>query len=164
MRLQQGRTADAEPLLVEAVRGCEKAFGSDHPDALRAVQLLGEANHWLGRYDRAEPLLARALARRDAVIGANHVETLIAVVTLARLYDATGREAAAVPLWRRAVAGFAGQEPRDFYAYEARCRDGEILLAEKKYAEAEPLLRNGYEGLAERNGGCISSAPWPRSW
>lgn len=40
--------------------------------------------------------------------------------------------------------------PNDWATFSARSALGENLLSRKEYAEAEPLLLSGYEGLKER--------------
>src|SRR5262249_54884258 len=42
------------------------------------------------------------------------------------------------------------QMPNDFRAFNARALVGQALLLQQKYAEAEPLLLEGYEGLRQR--------------
>jgi tetratricopeptide (TPR) repeat protein len=41
-------------------------------------------------------------------------------------------------------------QPEDWTTFDAKSMLGEALLAQKKYAEAEPLLLTGYEGLKQR--------------
>ena len=44
------------------------------------------------------------------------------------------------------------QRPDDWLTFNARSLLGSSLLGQKKYAEAEPILLSGYEGMKEREG------------
>jgi serine/threonine protein kinase len=65
------------------------------------------------------------------------------------LLDA-GRFAEAEPLARECLALREKEIPDDWRTFNARSMLGGCLLGQKKYAEAEPLLISGYEGLRQR--------------
>jgi tetratricopeptide (TPR) repeat protein len=73
---------------------------------------------------------------------------LLAEHTLALLEP--GKFAAAEPLARECLALREKMIPDDWRTFNARSMLGGSLLGQKKYAEAEPLLLSGYEGLKQR--------------
>src|SRR5437899_1032219 len=56
----------------------------------------------------------------------------------------------AEPLARECLAIREEKLPNDWSTFVARSLLGACLLGQKKYAEAEPLLLSGYEGMRER--------------
>src|SRR5205085_3704347 len=106
LRLRQGRPADAEALLAQALRHCRQELGEEHPETLRVMQLLAEVSyHYLARYDQAEELLRRLLAVHGRVSGADHADTLTAHYGLGVLYWVTGRPREAETHLQRAAEG-----------------------------------------------------------
>ena len=63
---------------------------------------------------------------------------------------ADGKFAEAEPLARECLAIREKQIPDDWLTFNARSLLGGSLLGQKKYAEAEPLLLAGYEGMKQR--------------
>jgi hypothetical protein len=61
-----------------------------------------------------------------------------------------GEHAAAVPLLRECLAIREQTEPDDWRTFNTQSMLGAALLAQKNYAEAEPLLATGYEGMKAR--------------
>ena len=55
--------------------------------------------------------------------------------------------AAAEPLLRECLAIRAANQPDAWLTFRARSQLGGSLLGQKKYAEAEPLVLTGYEGM-----------------
>jgi hypothetical protein len=66
---------------------------------------------------------------------------------LASLHTDMGRHDLAEPLLRQFLTIIEPEWSDEWDAHEVRSRLGGALLAQKKYAEAEPLLVRGYEGL-----------------
>jgi eukaryotic-like serine/threonine-protein kinase len=58
--------------------------------------------------------------------------------------------AVAEPLLREALAIREKKEPSDWRTFGTQSVLGGALLGQKKYAEAEPLLVKGYEGMKAR--------------
>src|SRR5262249_11881503 len=56
----------------------------------------------------------------------------------------------AEPVLRECLALRQKKRPDIWTTFDAQSLLGGALLAQKKYAEAEPLLREGYEGLRQR--------------
>jgi serine/threonine protein kinase len=73
---------------------------------------------------------------------------LLAVRAMALLDE--GKFAEAEPVARECLELREEQIPDDWLTFNARSMLGGSLLGQKKYAEAEPLLLSGYEGLKKR--------------
>jgi hypothetical protein len=61
-----------------------------------------------------------------------------------------GEFAAADPLLRECLAILEKRQPDHWVTFNTRCLIGRALLGQTKYADAEPLLVNGYEGMKAR--------------
>ena len=68
--LDQGKLADAEPLLKRALTIREKALGADHPDVATSLEALGWLYAKQGKLAEAEPLLKRAISTYESTLGA----------------------------------------------------------------------------------------------
>jgi hypothetical protein len=53
-------------------------------------------------------------------------------------------------MWRDCLAIREKKIPDDWQCFSTRSRLGGALSEERKYAEAEPLLLSGYEGMKQR--------------
>jgi eukaryotic-like serine/threonine-protein kinase len=56
----------------------------------------------------------------------------------------------AEPIFRACLALRAKTAPDDWRTFSTKSQLGRSLLAQKKYADAEPLLLAGYEGMKQR--------------
>jgi tetratricopeptide (TPR) repeat protein len=144
-----GRLADALPRLEEALKRRRAKLGPDHPETLVSMSNLGSAYDAAGRAADALPLLQETLERRRATRGPEHPQTLRSMNSLARAY-LSDRPALAEPLLREALAVREKRFPDDWSTFETLSLLGDCLLGQKKYADAEPYLLRGYEGLKAR--------------
>lgn len=104
---------------------CEKRGDKD-----QAIRLLKEHLQWI----RANlPKESSDLARQLAMIG-------VSLLYLESWDDAE-------PVIREALAIRTAQEPDGWSTFNTKSMLGGVLLGQKKYAEAEPLLLEGYHGL-----------------
>ncbi len=63
---------------------------------------------------------------------------------------AQGKYADAEPILREALAGREKAMPNRWTRFVEQSLLGDSLVGQQKYAEAEPLLLSGYDGLIER--------------
>jgi tetratricopeptide (TPR) repeat protein len=144
-----GRFADAIPLQAEAVKLSETQLGTDHPDTLYAMDGLAMTYEQARRFADALPLRQETLKRRRSKLGPDDPNTLASMNNLARDYlDVKPSEAE--PLMRESLALHDKKFPDDWSTFETRSLLGASLMSQKKYAEAEPFLIQGYEGLTAR--------------
>lgn len=145
-----GRTADAIPLLQEVLTRCQNQFEPDHPLPLAARSNLYRAFLAARQPEQAIPVLQDFLdaerhrrGRNDPGLGA----------TLAL----SGQEllkykqyAEAEKVLRECLTIREAKLPDDWSTFNTKSLLGASLIGRHKYAEAEPLLRAGYEGLRGR--------------
>jgi serine/threonine protein kinase/tetratricopeptide (TPR) repeat protein len=140
-----GRFADALPLLEEGWRGAEqqphlRGFGDD----------LLETRWRAGERAAATALLQELLAGARASTQPGTRELATQLTRLVRPLLEAGAGAEAEPLARENLALREALQPDSWATCNARSQLGEALLLQQKYADAEPLLVAGYEGLQQR--------------
>jgi serine/threonine protein kinase/tetratricopeptide (TPR) repeat protein len=143
------KTEKALPLLQQAAAGLEKyqfrldesgRIISDFCTCLDRSNRSRDADEWRGKW------LAAAKARHGPDSGFYAAELEI---------QGTGlldreRCADAEPLVRECLAIRQRSEPEDWQTFLSQSSLGVALMGQQKYAEAEPLLLSGYEGLKAR--------------
>ncbi len=140
----------ALPLNELMARGHESRDGPNHFRTLAGLEKLRQNYAALGRSADAERVLADLLVRCRRIEGAD--PRLIAM-TLYHLADgllARRRPADAEPLLRDARAALDRAEPDGWETYHVRSLLGASLAGQGRYAEAEPLVRSGSDGLTAR--------------
>ena len=144
--VSEGRYADAETVLTEVFEARTRVLGKEHPNTLNTAFNLADAYRREGKFDRAEPIFATVAESRRRVLGPQHSNTAFAWYELGQVrIDQLKYAAAEAPL-RTAVSGFEAIV-EGWGRYGSRALLGESLAGQRKYAEAEPLLISGYEGL-----------------
>jgi len=144
-----GRLPEAVSLYEETLKRTKAKLGPDHSLTLQLMNNLGAAYEAAGRLSDALPLFEQALKGRQARLGPEHPDTLQTINNLARAYLA-GRPAEAERLLRQALLIRDKKAAGDWHTFDTRSMLGASLLGQKKYAEAEPFLLLGYEGLKAR--------------
>ncbi len=126
-------------------------------DTLLTMMALARGYREARNYDRAISLLLETLALMKAHLGPDNRQTIICMSELAGVYRDAGEPDRAVPLWhdaeptlRKFLVTREAKEPDDWMTFHAKSWLGEALLGQKKYADAEPLLEAGYEGMKQR--------------
>ncbi|MFI5453933.1 MAG: tetratricopeptide repeat protein [Isosphaerales bacterium] len=144
-----GRIADAIPLHEEALKWSEAQLGPDHSSTLFSRDSLALAYLGARRFADAVAVDQETLKRRLAKLGTADPGTLASMNNLARVYLHV-KPAEAEPLLRQALAMCDKTTPDDWSTFDTRSLLGASLVGQKKYAEAEPLLVQGYKGLEAR--------------
>jgi tetratricopeptide (TPR) repeat protein len=139
--------------------------GPDHPDTLRTLYDLALSHTALGRHAEALKLHEETLAGRTAHLGPDHADTRLSRRRVAMSLVRLGRHAEAEPLVRALLTAGERDRPDDWTTFELRSGLGEALAGQQKYAEAEPLMLAGFEGLRQRSAaipagsrGCLTHA------
>jgi lipopolysaccharide biosynthesis regulator YciM/tRNA A-37 threonylcarbamoyl transferase component Bud32 len=147
---QQGKYGQAEPLYREAVEGARKQIGIAHPHAQLYVRRLAECYEKMGQPARGEPLLReladfwKQKAGEDSPAYAERLDALGVNLLLQK----KGAEAEAV--LRPSLAIRQQKEADAWTTFHTQSLLGGALLLQQKYAAAEPLLVQGFEGLKQR--------------
>jgi tetratricopeptide (TPR) repeat protein len=147
---EQGRYTLAEALYTKILEVRRRTSGEEHPNTLISMNGLAVAYREEGKYQQAEALHTKLLALQQRVLGAEHPRTLSSMNDLALVYLDQAKNAQAEALLREAMAGHEKARTNTWVRYNCQSLFGASLAGEKKYAEAEPLLVSGYEGMAQR--------------
>jgi tetratricopeptide (TPR) repeat protein len=146
----QGRLAEAENVIREALVMRRKLLGNDDPSLAEPLYDLANAVYEQGRLPEAEGLFREALAILRKYKVQEHPATATALSALATVLRGEGKFGDAEPLYRECLAIREKRIPDAWYTFYTRTMLGDTLLEQKKFAEAEPLLISGYEGMKQR--------------
>jgi eukaryotic-like serine/threonine-protein kinase len=145
-----GRTAEAIALEESTLRLRDAKLGPDHPDALMSRNNLASAYDSIGRGAEAEGLYRDVLARRRKAVEPDSPLLAGDLAALGGYLLQQSRWSEAEPLLREAVAIHVKATPDDWKRYDAMSLLGEALVGQGRYAEAEPPVVAGYEGMKAR--------------
>jgi hypothetical protein len=145
-----GKPDLAIPLLVETRKLRKAKLGPDHPDTLVTMANLAVAYEKAGKLDLAIPLDEETLKLKKAKLGPDNPATLVTMASLGRSLLKSRAFTRVEPLLRECLAINEKARPDDWRTFEARSLLGGALLGHEKYADAEPYLRQGYEGMKQR--------------
>lgn len=141
-----GKLDQALPLLEEALTFTKAKFGPGHANTLECTCQLAMAYAASGKSELAMTLIADA--RKAVPKDSPQLAGLLAPIALALLQCKAFKEAE--PLLHESMAIREKAEPDKWTTFNVQSSLGGALLGQKKYAEAEPLLLAGYEGLKQR--------------
>lgn len=147
------RSREAEDLLRHALAVFERTYGSK-PNARVAMAYgqLGLVAQTLGNFGDAENDFEKSADTYASVYGDNHAFVAVELSNLASVYRDTKQYARAERVLRRAVQCLTAVLPADHLDVGvARVDLGDVLVAEKRYQEAEGYLIAGYEILKKQN-------------
>ncbi|HEY1810571.1 MAG TPA: serine/threonine-protein kinase [Acidobacteriaceae bacterium] len=146
----EGKYAQAESLYPQAIENARRVLGSGN--RLTTYSEWGQGILYIheGKYRLAENSIAEALAAQRHSLGDHNPMTVTSMGDLALVYTLEGKYAEAEPLAREALELQKRMSPGDWPQYNAESVLGASLAGQKKMAEAEPLLRDGYEGMLSR--------------
>jgi tetratricopeptide (TPR) repeat protein len=154
---QSGRSAEAMALRRQAVtlreqalERCASKLGPDHLNTLVSRTGLIDAYESLGCWADAEPLHRDALAIRRKTARPDSPSLADDLTKLGRNLLTQRKPFEAEPLLRECLA-IRGKATADGWSrYDAMSLLGEAHLGQGRFAEAEPLLVRGYEGMQAR--------------
>jgi serine/threonine protein kinase/tetratricopeptide (TPR) repeat protein len=161
--LASGQLAKAVPLFEQTLEKMKAKLGPDHPDTLITKKNLGITHVLLTAEDRYRGKLNE--------LGPRHIDTLLARRDMAQTYLFTNRlDDAELVLLEvlddlndrapgDAIVAFTTEllhhcltrrqqaSPNAWQTFNLQSLLGGVLLGQQRYAEAEPLLVKGYEGM-----------------
>jgi hypothetical protein len=147
--LAAGRFEEAIAMNRRTLEGREARLGKAHPETLISRLNLAQSYINVRDWDRAEEALRLNIALQERPgSDAQHLAT--SLLSLGFCLLQRGQSAAAEPVLRRSLEMYEAMRPGDWLGPHIRSLLGESLLAQKKYAEAEPLLLGGYRGMKDR--------------
>jgi tetratricopeptide (TPR) repeat protein/predicted Ser/Thr protein kinase len=147
------KVEQAIPIFEEVLPKISRAFGEDHPSTFQVAVNLAVSYQQANRLFEAARVLNEWLPRIGSRLPPGYPATLQATRTAGGVgldLLKAGRPAEAEPLMRACLAIREKQQPDDWLTFSTKSVLGETLLGQKKYADAEPLLLQGYEGMKRR--------------
>jgi len=146
----QGKYPQAEALDSQILEIRRRVLGSEHPLTLGTLSYLASTYQRQGKYALAKTYTAQALAGQRHALGAQHPDTMASEADLALAYLSQGKFAESEPVAREALEAEKKVQPDNWQRFRAASLLGASLAGEKKYAEAGPLLLEGYQGMLAR--------------
>ncbi len=143
----QGKYKQAEALFIQCLETERRVLGQEHPAVLDTVLTAASMYQRQGKYTLAETYSAQSLTGRRHALGSEHPDTMASAADLALAYQSQGKFGEAEPLAREALEFNRKTQPDGWQRFRAESLLGASLAGQKKYAEAEPLLLEGYEGM-----------------
>ena len=98
----------------------------------------------------AESTAVQVVAGRQHSLGSQHPDTLSSMLDLVLTRVSQRKYSESEPTAREALGVYEKKLPDDWQHFRAESLLGASLAGQKKYAEAEPLLLEGYQGMRER--------------
>ena len=144
------RTSDGVSLLEETVKRSKQALEPDHPDLIFRMSDLGYAYRQAGRVAEAIPLQEEALKLAKKRLGPDHPQTLNFMNKLVKSYLDVKQFTDAESVSRECLKRNEAAQPENWVRYLTMAQLGAALAGQKSYAEAEPLLVGGYNGMKSR--------------
>jgi serine/threonine protein kinase/tetratricopeptide (TPR) repeat protein len=144
------RLTEAIPVFEEALEIRRAKLGPDHSDTFKSLINLAQTLENSSRLGEAEALWNEMLTHQRRKLPPGDIalaETLSWLGTNLRRQD---RSADAEPIFRECLAIREKQAPDDWATFNTQSQLGGTLISLQKYAEAEPLLISGYNGLVAR--------------
>jgi tetratricopeptide (TPR) repeat protein len=154
----QGNYQRAEPLLAKALDVRRRTLGQEHPDTLISTNNLALMYAYEHMDEKAEQLYLQVLDLQRRVLAREHPRRLATMNDLAALYIRTHKYAAAESLLRDALNHLSENSAGTWVRYNCESLLGASLAGQQKFAEAEPLLLSGYQGMLGRK----TTIPWER--
>ena len=148
--MEQGKYAQAEELYAAALAGWRRLLGEEHSDTLQATENLGVSHLLQKKYALARPLLTQVLESRRRVSGPENAATLHVTNRVAELQLGQAEYPEAEALLRSLLSLYEKTASTSWLRYHTQSQLGASLTGQGKFAEAEPFLLTGYDGLVER--------------
>jgi eukaryotic-like serine/threonine-protein kinase len=146
----QRKFSEAEPIYKQELAIRRKRDGSNNGAVAIALNSLGIAITQQGRFAEAEPLIREALEIRRRLYGTTNNLPMRSAAGLARALIGQGKPGEAEALLRDELPMMEERFPNDWVTFWARNLIGYSLMLQKRYVEAEPLLRSGYLGMKQK--------------
>jgi eukaryotic-like serine/threonine-protein kinase len=151
-----GKLDHMETLLEEAAKKMTVVLGADHPSTLQTHLDLADVLMASKKYAAAEaiarPLVERWRKRIESMSNLAQIDRESTDLARGQFLFGDcllrqGKHAEAVASLRECLAIRQKKEPESWTTFNTKSMLGGALVGQRKYADAEPLLLDGYEGL-----------------
>jgi eukaryotic-like serine/threonine-protein kinase len=148
---EEHKYAQAEPLFTQTLEISRRVLGPEHTNTLGFLSDFATMYQRQGHYAQAETYAAQVVAGlQRAGSSEDPADIQAAVANLALVYVSEGKFAESERLARQTLEFEEKNQPDDWERFRAESLLGASLSGQKKYAEAEPLLLDGYQGMLAR--------------
>ena len=148
--INKGKYSEAEPFVLEGLELRRKILGNAHTSTAGALFRLSDLRYRQGRYTEAEKAAQESIEIFNRALATPQDSTLFTnpLLEMGMILDKVGRLQEAETYLREALDIRTRFLPKGNLAIgKAEGALGECLTAEKRYAEAEPLLLDSYHDL-----------------
>ncbi len=147
----QGQLPKAEPFFLKTLEACRRVLGEEHPNTLKTMSNLATLYEGQGQFTNAERLYREALETARERNGDASLQAASALASLGLNLLKQHKYADSDSLLRECLKIREQKEPDDWKSFNTKSLLGASLLGQKNYAEAEPQLLDGYEGMKQRD-------------
>ncbi len=142
-----GRRDKALPLFEEAHKLRKAKQGANHPDTLFCLNNLAVGYAETGNGEKAAETFAAVLEIKRKMFAKGTPALALELLQASSYLLKCGQHATAEPLLQECLTTLDKTQPDDWRTFDVRSSLGLALLAQKKYADSEPMLVKAYEGL-----------------
>jgi len=147
---KQGKTEQAIALAERVLVQRTKLFGPKHHATVSSLNTLGFIHLDAKQPDKALPFFQQFLDVQMELLGAGTTEWAHCQAFVAMELLKAGLASDIEPMLRECLSIRLEQLPDDWRTFNTQNMLGGSLLGQQKYADAEPLLLSGYEGMKLR--------------
>ncbi len=144
------RAAEALGLATRTLEARRRVLGAEHPVTLATAHSVAVILRRLDRLPEAEALLAPTLATARRVLGPAHPNTMSVAGTHGEVLLLSRRPDSAEGVLRENIGWREKAAPALWQLFAERALLGAAIAEQRRWGEAEPLLRGGVEGLQAR--------------
>ncbi len=145
-----GKLDLALPLCEETLNLTKAKHGPDHPDTLTSMNNLAGAYLASKEPTKAAPLFEEYLGVKRKQLGKSDPRFASLLANVALDLFKYQQYSSAEPMLRECLEIRTKTQPDVWSTFNTKSMLGGALLGQKKYQEAEPLLKEGYEGMKTR--------------
>ncbi len=149
---KEGKYPEAEALFIKTLDIRRRVAGKDHPNTLAAMNNLAMVYRLERKYTEAEALFRDVRDARGRALGNNNPSTLYSAVLLGLVQLQEQKYQEAENTLRPALDGYQAARLDTWQRFHGESVLGAALAMQKRFAEAEPLLLSGYEGMKHARG------------
>lgn len=140
--MTQGKFAEAEPLLHEALAASRAFLPAGHRDIATALGNLAMVLDRQDKHEEAEPVLRESIDLLRASVPADHPHLVATLRFLAHFYERRGKVDQAVPVRRELLGSTRASLPKDSPELAVHLMAfSESLITLEQWGEAEGVLR-----------------------
>jgi eukaryotic-like serine/threonine-protein kinase len=150
LHVMQRKLKEAEPLLKESLEMRRRWLGPAHAETVQSTQHLAQTLLLEQRPAEAEPLFEEVRRRRAEAPNVDDAEMARTLDNLGEVRIQQQKFAEAEQSMRACLSVRRKIAPESWELFLSRAKLGASLLGLKKYADAEPELLAGYEGMKAR--------------